>query len=307
MRALIAIVVTLYGLIGSASACEVQAAASTESLFEYVERAQDCLNNAPAEFEFSDDMEDQFIRLINEERERIGLKPVKVRGAMRPAARFHSLDMGVNDFFGHVSPQGRTPAFRVSAFDRTLVTKATAENVAKMEFRWSCRASNYENVPCGPDAKPPRHQVLSRVRELHAKLMNSAVHRQNILSPNASEAAVGVAVSPEGIYVTQLFTAPVGQFAEPVPLTVVAGDKLNIGIRLADFRSTSLSLYYDDQLTVLSRKRLPKGAVDDAAIAVRGETVTMSRKDGRLNRDVSFSLFSGPRVTIIEHMEDAEA
>ncbi|MEM1036816.1 MAG: CAP domain-containing protein [Pseudomonadota bacterium] len=308
MRALIAALFLLYGLIGSATACEVRSVAAAGSLSDYVERAQACLDNSPSEFHFSDEMEGQFIRLINEERERIGLTPVAVRDTMRPAARFHSLDMGVNDFFGHVSPQGRTPAFRVAAFDRTLVTRATAENVAKIEFKRTCRTATLETIPCGPDAKPPRLAAPSDVRELHTRLMNSSVHRKNILSPNASEAAIGVAVSPEGIYVTQLFTATVGEFSEPVPVNMVAGDNFAIDIRLSGYRSTRLSLSYNDQVTVLSRKRLPKNAVEDAAIAVRGETVTFFRQDGRLNRDARFSsFFSGPRVTLVASPEDSGA
>ncbi|WP_425354851.1 CAP domain-containing protein [Limnoraphis robusta] len=54
-----------------------------------------------------------------------------MRPGLRPAARFHSLDMGLNDFFSHQTPNGRAHAARIAAFDRTLLSEGTAENLAQ--------------------------------------------------------------------------------------------------------------------------------------------------------------------------------
>jgi uncharacterized protein YkwD len=51
--------------------------------------------------------------LINGERRRHGLRPVRANRRLAAAARRHAQDMATEDFFGHVSPGGATVQSRV--------------------------------------------------------------------------------------------------------------------------------------------------------------------------------------------------
>ena len=63
---------------------------------------------------------------MNGERTSRGLKPLRFRPELLDAARFQSLDMAYNDFFGHQSPDGRHHDARVAAFDRSALVEYSA-------------------------------------------------------------------------------------------------------------------------------------------------------------------------------------
>jgi len=53
--------------------------------------------------------------LINRERAKRGLKPLRIVASLTRAARAHSRDMASRQYFSHVSRSGRTPAQRIKA------------------------------------------------------------------------------------------------------------------------------------------------------------------------------------------------
>jgi uncharacterized protein YkwD len=55
----------------------------------------------------------QVLDLINAERARVGCRPLSLSNRLTTAARSHSQDMAVNDYFDHTSPDGSTFVDRV--------------------------------------------------------------------------------------------------------------------------------------------------------------------------------------------------
>ena len=122
------------------------------------------------------DFEELFFHTINAVRERHGLSALEWYESLQPVARAHSSDMSNNDYFNHNDLNGRTPFERIreADIDYTLA----GENLARNHLS-------------------PFHAVFS--------LMNSEGHRENILKPEYSHTAVGVAYADQKPYVTQKF------------------------------------------------------------------------------------------------------
>ncbi|MEO1642493.1 MAG: CAP domain-containing protein, partial [Pseudomonadota bacterium] len=250
-------------------------------------------------FAFEEQMELAFIRLINQERVAIGLQPLILRQDMRPAARFHSLDMGVNGFFGHATPRGRTAGFRISAFDRTMLAQSTAENVAKLEMNWTCTDDAGRVISCADIMDELNDPFTDAVQRLHRDLMNSPGHRDNILSPNSTHIALGVAKSARGVYVTQLFAAPVGAFETPLPVRLVAGRDIQVDVELDGLDFKRFALMEGAKVEDLMKPRVPEDVSGDFELAVRGEDISVSYEGGRTYRSLSFMYLPGPAVTIV--------
>ena len=120
------------------------------------------------------------VALTNESRHKAGLPPVVVDDRLMAAARAKLFDMLKQDYFAHVTPDGRQPwAFLQAAGYRY---QAAAENLAK-----------------GFDSEP----------ELQQAWMKSRGHRANILNPLFTE--IGVA-DANGIVVVM--------FGRPAPEAV---------------------------------------------------------------------------------------
>ena len=122
------------------------------------------------------DLEQRMVGMVNAEREKQGLKPVKPDGELEQVARAHSRDMFARGYFSHVSPEGRNLGDRLRASEvRFLVA---GENLALA-------------------------QTLSIA---HQGLMNSPGHRANILRPHFGRLGVGVLDGGvHGLMVTQNF------------------------------------------------------------------------------------------------------
>lgn len=211
MRAAAAFMAFLFGLALPALACDLRIQGRPDSVASYVEMAEPCLERPPAGYAFDDAMELEFLRLVNEARRDEGLSPVKLRPELVPAARFHSLDMAVNQFFGHVGPDGRRHDERISALDRTALADFSAENVATVS-----KASG-------------RISASFAVKRLHRNLMDSPGHRENILHPKATHVAFGVVRTQSGVWVTQLFMRVTGTLPEEAPLRLASADAVGQG------------------------------------------------------------------------------
>jgi uncharacterized protein YkwD len=125
------------------------------------------------------DAENAIVALLNADRGRAGLPPVRADAKLREIARAHSADMRAHGFVGHVSPSSGSAADRVKRAG--LAAQLVLENVAR--------------------AYSPG--------EAERGLMDSPGHRANILSRDVVQVGVGVAIggdaSARELFVTQLF------------------------------------------------------------------------------------------------------
>ena len=110
----------------------------------------------------AEEFEGEILRLVNAEREKLGISPLLWDSALASAARKHSMDMAENDFFSHASPNGDMPAER-----------AAMENFAGSYIG--------ENISAG----------RSTPEETMAGWMGSQGHRENILRPEYTHIGVG--------------------------------------------------------------------------------------------------------------------
>lgn len=118
--------------------------------------------------------ESEVIRLVNEIRQKNGLRPLTANWELSRVARYKSQDMRDNGYFSHNSPTYGTPFQMLSAFG--LSYRTAGENIAK----------GYAS---------PQAVVNG--------WMNSSGHRANIL--NGSYTQIGVGYVSGGNYWTQLF------------------------------------------------------------------------------------------------------
>lgn len=115
------------------------------------------------------------MNLINQEREKNGLKPLIGMPELHNLARTKSIDMVENDYFSHNSP--------------TLGSFASMIYKAGIPFR-----SAGENLA-----------MARNVNHAFALLMASPQHKANMLNPNFTHIGVGIVPNKYGIVVTQLF------------------------------------------------------------------------------------------------------
>ena len=115
----------------------------------------------------------------NRNRRAAGLEPLRARGVLVKAARFHARNMASQGFFEHDDPQGRGPAERVELFD------------SQGEF-----AFVGENIAAG----------YGSVAKACQGWMNSSGHQANILGDEYTHIGGGFARGgPYGRYYVQVF------------------------------------------------------------------------------------------------------
>ena len=107
-------------------------------------------------------LEAKMLEMVNEERAKEGLTPLKADPEMARVARMHSQDMFVRGYFAHVNPDGKDPFDRMKAAGVSF--RAAGENLA-----------------------------LAQTLEIaHTNLMNSPGHRANIMNPAFGRLGIGV-------------------------------------------------------------------------------------------------------------------
>lgn len=122
-------------------------------------------------------VEYQVIQLVNQERAKRGLKPLKSNWELSRIARFKSQDMRDRNYFSHTSPTYGSPFTMIKSFG--LWYSAAGENIAAgQETAWKVMQS----------------------------WMNSPGHRANILNAQYTEIGVGYATGGGmRYYWTQMF------------------------------------------------------------------------------------------------------
>jgi len=204
----IAALVVLSILSNPAWACNLLPQERGESVADFVEAISPCVYDLPDTYRIDLVMEAAFLTAINRARAGEGRPALRVRPPLLDAARFQSLDMAANDFFGHEGPNGRFHHDRIAALDRRAVVSFSAENVAKLE------------VVQGP------YDFGGVVERLHKGLMDSPGHRKNILSEQATHIAIGVVRSARGVWVTQVFVRMSGEMPRDVPVRIAPNGRI---------------------------------------------------------------------------------
>ncbi len=120
--------------------------------------------------------EREMLDLLNAERRKAGLRPIRFDEELARVARAHSRDMVENDFFAHISPTTGDLEARMKRAG--LTARAFTENLANNRT----------------------------LRGAHEGLMDSPAHRKNILDPQAARVGIGIVAQDEdAIMVTQNF------------------------------------------------------------------------------------------------------
>jgi len=112
--------------------------------------------------------EQKMLDLINAERSKIGVDPVKADIKLMEVAKLKAEDMVKNNYFSHTSPTYGSPFDMLNKFGITYRT--AAENLAGN----------------------------STVEAAHNALMQSEGHRKNILNPSFNY--IGIGISPSPVY-----------------------------------------------------------------------------------------------------------
>ena len=124
--------------------------------------------------------EAKVITLVNAERAKAGLAPLKANWQLSRIARYKSQDMIDKGYFSHTSPTYGSPFTMIQSFGLNF-------------------SSAGENIAMG---QPTPEQVMTA-------WMNSPGHKSNILSPSYTEIGVGLAKNSKGVcYWTQMFIKP---------------------------------------------------------------------------------------------------
>jgi len=121
------------------------------------------------------DQENQLISLINSERRKNDLPPLRVNSELSRVAGIKAQDMVDNNYFSHNSPTYGSPFDMMNEFG--IKYQYAGENIA-------------------------RNTSVSRA---HEALMNSAGHRRNILSPHFTDIGVGIREAERGYIYVEMF------------------------------------------------------------------------------------------------------
>jgi uncharacterized protein YkwD len=126
--------------------------------------------------------EARILDLVNHERVRAGVAPLKLSARVAVAARGHSYDMALRHYFSHQSADGVSPEQRLRGNEITYTEMG-------------------ENIYM--DDLPGREEMPQRAVQAWS---GSPSHRKNMLSPHFNQTGVGVARTADGAaYVTQDF------------------------------------------------------------------------------------------------------
>ena len=128
-------------------------------------------------------VEEALFAMTNDVRRRQGLPLFLKDESCRNAARAHSADMFIRNYFAHKDPDGRSVKERLPA------------NPALRH--WG------ENIWTGRGYDPRQIQHLAQV--IMSGWMNSPGHRKNILSPEYTHLGIGVITNNQEVKATQVF------------------------------------------------------------------------------------------------------
>lgn len=120
------------------------------------------------------------LSLVNNERKRVGAKPLCLNKKLSSAAQAHTNDMITRNFFSHTGSDGSIVSNRVNRF----------------RYKWNSLAENIA--------------INGSVSGAHKAFMKSSGHRKNVLNPKLTQIGIGGGSPNSGkykgrLYVTQVF------------------------------------------------------------------------------------------------------
>ena len=215
------------------------------------------------------DFESEVTVLVNVERTAEGLGPLSYDANLTSAARGHSQDMGLNDYFNHTSQDGRSPGDRITAAG----------------YSWNTYG---ENIAAGQ----------STPATVVAGWMNSPGHRANILNPDFCDIGVGyayVASSTYGHYWTQNFGRKSGVNSCPQAATYVITATVGNGGSINPDGNVSVDQGDSQTFTITTN---PGYRIDVLTVDNQSKSITTSYTFNSVNSDhtidVTFALNQSP-------------
>jgi uncharacterized protein YkwD len=151
------------------------------------------------------ELEKEIHNLVNIERTSHGLSQLQWDDKLSDIARKHSQDMIRRNFFSHDNPDGQDPTARANSAGYSCFksyggyyTVGVAENIFQNNLYDSI--TYVEGIPFY-DWNSQTEIAESTV----SGWMGSSGHRQNILTTTYDKEGIGVAISSEEVYITQMF------------------------------------------------------------------------------------------------------
>lgn len=138
----------------------------------------------------------RILELTLDEREKLGGRPrLKLNPILAMTAQEHSDDMVARNYFDHKDPDGKNSLRRVFAHNPKF-QGALGENIASHKFT---RDSGF-------DVERFAHVIVQA-------WLDSPGHKATMLSPIFRETGIGVAMTKDEVFVTQMFSGPVPAIA----------------------------------------------------------------------------------------------
>lgn len=129
--------------------------------------------------------EEFLLSLINSERDKAGLNPLRWDNTLADFALKYAEEMGTHGFFSHVSPISGSFQERAKVLFEKGFT-FVGENIARIS---NVNAYSYQSV----------------LSSIHASFMNSTTHRDNILNPNWTLVGIGIWTDGNWLYLEVCF------------------------------------------------------------------------------------------------------
>ena len=150
-------------------------------------------------------------KLVNREREREKMAPLKYHTRLVELSRTHSADMSTRDYVAHVNPEGAGPTDRAknagfecnTRGENGIFPASIGENIF-MSYLYA----RYETQTINGIEKRTYDwkSQESLAREIVSSWMQSPGHRENILRPDYHYEGIGIATNINyQVYVTQTF------------------------------------------------------------------------------------------------------
>jgi uncharacterized protein YkwD len=145
-------------------------------------------------------LQSAILELTLEERRKAGLNPrLAANDVLFRTAQEHSDDMVARQYFDHQDPDGNNSLRRLFRHDPGF-QGALGENIAAHKFA--------PGAGFDPD---------SFAKIIVKAWLNSPGHKKTMLSPMFRDTGIGVAISKDEVFVTQLFAGPIPGRAEWTP------------------------------------------------------------------------------------------
>jgi hypothetical protein len=150
------------------------------------------------------EIEDEIERLINIEREKYGLQPLVGNALLWEVTYSHSLDMAENNYFDHISLDGKEPTNRGIALGYYCEREISG-------WIYSGIAENIFLIPSGYS----KSEIASEIVD---GWMESPGHRENILTADYIYGEIAIAVSHEGTFPASEFVGAMEPGVVPIDI-----------------------------------------------------------------------------------------